>query len=131
MWFLTNMKIHESTENYLETIYMLTLRGNPIRSIDIAKELGYSRPSVSVAMKKLRADGYISTDESGFILLTESGNSIAVTMHERHVILSQWLIGLGVDPKIAVNDACKIEHIMSEQSFNAIKEHISASKSHT
>ena len=118
------MKIHESSENYLETIYMLTLRGNPIRAIDIAKELGYSRPSVSVAMKKLRADGYISTDENGFILLSESGNSIAVAMHERHVILSQWLIGLGVDPKIAVNDACKIEHIMSEQSFNAIKEHI-------
>ncbi|MCL2213025.1 MAG: metal-dependent transcriptional regulator [Oscillospiraceae bacterium] len=118
------MKIHESTENYLETIYMLTLRGNPIRSVDIANELGFSRPSVSVAMKKLRTEGHIASDANGFIILTDSGNAIAIAMHERHVILSQWLIELGVDPKIAVNDACKIEHIMSEQSFSAIKEHI-------
>jgi len=116
--------VHESTEMYLETIHVLSLKGNPVRSIDIVNELEYSKPSVSVAMKNLRINGYIETDEDGYITLTGKGRKIAETMYERHVAISDWLIFLGVDKKTAVNDACKMEHAMSEKSFSAIKRHI-------
>lgn len=118
------MKTHKSEEDYLESILMLSKSGNPIRSVDIANGLGFSRPSVSVAMKNLRGNGYILTDSDGFITLTESGREIAQKMYDRHVLISDWLIFLGVDRETAVNDACKMEHDMSEQSFSALKKHI-------
>ena len=118
------MQIHESSENYLETILMLSGNGKPIRSIDIVNELNYTKPSVSVAMKKLRSNGYIEIDDNGYITLTESGREIAELMYERHMLISDWLIFLGVEKQIAVNDACKVEHVISEQSFSAIKKHI-------
>ncbi|MCL2392236.1 MAG: metal-dependent transcriptional regulator [Oscillospiraceae bacterium] len=120
------MKIqtHESAENYLETIYMLGKSGNPVRSIDIASELEYSKPSVSVAMKNLRSNGHITVDGDGHITLTQSGLKIAKNMYERHTLISSWLISLGVDSTTAINDACKMEHGMSEQSFIAIRNHI-------
>jgi len=115
------LKTQESAENYLETICILSRKGSPVRSVDIANELEYTKPSVSVAMKNLRAAGHIATDDDGYITLTESGQIIAETMYERHVLLSDWLISLGVDRETAVNDACRIEHVISEQSFAAIK----------
>ena len=118
------MKTHESTETYLETILILSQNGGQVRSIDIANELEYSRPSVSVAMKNLREKGYITVDANSHIKLTDNGRSIAESMYERHLLISDWLIYLGVDKKTAVNDACRIEHSMSEQSFAAIKNHI-------
>ena len=118
------MEIHESAENYLETILALGQNGSPVRSIDIASELDYSKPSVSVAMKNLREKGYIATDDDGYITLTESGQKIAESMYERHMLISDWLIYLGVDKKTAVGDACRMEHAMSEKSFSAIKTQI-------
>jgi len=118
------VKIHESAENYLETILVLSQHGNPVRSIDIVNELEYSKPSVSIAMKNLRENGYIITDADGYITLTESGREIAESMYERHMLISDWLIFLGVEKNIAVNDACRMEHAMSVQSFSAIKKHI-------
>ena len=118
------MKIQESAENYLETICILSRKGSPVRSIDIANELEFTKPSVSVAMKNLRTAGYITMDDDGYITLTESGQAIAETMYERHVLLTDWLVALGVDRETAANDACRIEHDISEQSFEAIKNHI-------
>lgn len=120
------MKIQESAENYLETILMLSQKNPYVRSIDIANELSFSKPSVSVAMKNLRANGYIEMDPEGHISLTGSGREIAETMYERHTLLSQWLIYLGVDEKTAQEDACRIEHVVSAESFKAIKAHITA-----
>ena len=120
--------MHESAENYLETILVLSQKGEKVRSIDIVNELEYSKPSVSVAMKNLRESGYIEIDEDGGITLTTKGRRIANTMYERHVMISDWLIFLGVDPKTAVRDACKIEHDISEKSFTAIKKHIEGLK---
>ncbi|MFQ6807118.1 MAG: metal-dependent transcriptional regulator [Lachnospiraceae bacterium] len=118
------MKIQESAENYLETILMLGQRKPHVRSIDIATELEVSKPSVSVAMKNLRENGYIRMDSDGYITLTDAGLKIASTMYERHTFLSRWLIRLGVDEKVAVRDACRIEHVISAESFAAIKRHI-------
>ena len=118
------MKVHESAENYLETILVLGLKGEKVRSIDIVNELEYSKPSVSIAMKNLRTKGYIVMDEDGYITLTGKGRKIADSMYERHVAISNWLVLLGVDRKTAVQDACKMEHAMSEKSFLAIKNHI-------
>jgi Mn-dependent DtxR family transcriptional regulator len=118
------VQVHESAENYLETILMLSLKGDRVRSIDIANELDYSKPSVSVAMKNLRAEGYILVDADGYITLTAKGRKIAETMYERHIAISDWLMFLGVDKKTALQDACKMEHAMSEKSFLAIKNHI-------
>lgn len=115
------MKIHESAENYLETILMIKNKKGAVRSIDIANELEFSKPSVSVAMKNLRENGYIDVDANGYITLLESGKEIAEKMYERHTTLSNWLIGLGVNPETAVEDACRIEHIISAESFDAIK----------
>ena len=118
------MKVHESEENYLETILVLSLRGSNVRSIDIVNELEYSKPSVSVAMKNLRTKGYIVMDDDGYITLTDKGQKIADTVYERHIVMSDWLVSLGVDRKTAVQDACKMEHALSEKSFSAIKNHI-------
>lgn len=122
------MKIQESAENYLETILMLSQVKPHVRSIDIANELEFSKPSVSVAMKNLRENGYILVDASGHITLTETGRAIAETMYERHTLLSNWLMYLGVDQKTAVEDACRMEHVLSATSFEAIKQHITAGK---
>ncbi|MCM1113902.1 MAG: metal-dependent transcriptional regulator [Clostridium sp.] len=115
------MKIHESAENYLETILMLKNSKGFVRSIDIANELDFSKPSVSVAMKNLRENGYIDVDSNGYISLMDKGREIAEKMYERHTTLSKWLISLGVPENIAVEDACRIEHIISVESFEAIK----------
>lgn len=122
------MKIQESAENYLETILILSKRKPNVRSIDIANELGFSKPSVSVAMKNLRQNGYVLMDKEGYIKLTVAGRDIAETMYERHTLLSKWLIVLGVDEKTAVEDACRIEHVISAESFEAIKKHVFTSK---
>ncbi|MCL2409937.1 MAG: metal-dependent transcriptional regulator [Oscillospiraceae bacterium] len=118
------MSTRESAENYLETILILSQSGNPVHSIDIVKELGYSRPSVSVAMKNLRESGYIAVDGDGHITLSDSGREIAQNIYDRHTLIADWLIFLGVDKETAVSDACKMEHDMSEQSFSAIRKHI-------
>lgn len=115
------MKIQESAENYLETILILKSKNGAVRSIDIANELGFSKPSVSVAMKNLRENGYIEVDSSGYITLLDSGRQIAEKIYERHTTLSKWLVSLGVDAKTAAEDACRIEHIISSESFEAIK----------
>ena len=115
------MKIPESAENYLETILILKNKNGAVRSIDIANELGFSKPSVSVAMKNLRENGYIEVDSSGYITLLDSGRQIAEKIYERHTTLSKWLVSLGVDAKTAAEDACRIEHIISSESFEAIK----------
>lgn len=119
------MKIQESAENYLETIYILSLKNHQVRSIDIVNELDFAKPSVSVAMKNLREHGYIAMDNDGYITLTEQGKMIAENMYERHTLLSQWLIDLGVDRITASEDACRVEHVLSKDSFEAIKKHIS------
>ena len=118
------LKIQESAENYLETILILGQKNGNVRSIDIAHELEFKKPSVSVAMKNLRENGYIRVDDNGFITLTESGRQIAETMYERHLLFSQWLMDLGVNEKTAVEDACKMEHVLSQESFAAIKKHL-------
>ena len=119
------MQIRESAENYLETILILSQRKGKgeVRSIDIVNELEFSKPSVSVAMKNLRENGYITVDKNGYIRLTDEGLEIAEKMYERHTLLSQWLIKLGVDEKVAVEDACRMEHVISAESFAAIKKH--------
>lgn len=117
------MKIHESAENYLETILMLHKKKGHVRSIDIVNELEFTKPSVSVAMKNLRENGYIHMDAEGYITLSETGAAIAETMYERHTLLTNWLVQLGVSPEIAVEDACRIEHVLSAESFEAIKRH--------
>ncbi len=118
------MKIHESAENYLETILILSQKNGNVRSIDIANELAFSKPSVSVAMKNLRNSGHILVDGDGYISLTESGRRIAEMIYERHTLLSDWFIQLGVSEKTAREDACRIEHVISAESFSAIKRHV-------
>lgn len=118
------MKIHESAENYLETILVLSKKNNAVRSIDIANELDFSKPSVSVAMKKLRESQHITMDSNGFITLTETGRMVAEIIYERHTVISEMLSALGVDPETAAEDACRIEHVISQESFEAIKNHL-------
>lgn len=118
------MKIQESAENYLETILILSERSTYVRSIDIANELNFTKPSVSVAMKKLRENGYINMDNDGYITLSETGLEIAERMYERHTLLSSFLIRLGVDEKTAVEDACRIEHVISPETFQKLKDHV-------
>ncbi|MBU9725035.1 metal-dependent transcriptional regulator [Diplocloster modestus] len=117
------MRIQESAENYLETILILKKRLGQVRSIDIASELSYSKPSVSVAMKNLRTNGYIEVDQDGYISLLDKGQEIAERMFERHTILSDSLITLGVSPEVAAEDACRIEHVISAETFEALKAH--------
>lgn len=120
------LKIQQSAEDYLETILMLSRKKPMIRSIDIVNELGFSKPSISIAMKNLRENGYISMDHDGYITLEPSGRHIAETIYERHTLLTELLILLGVSPETAAEDACRIEHVISPESFNAIKAHASA-----
>lgn len=115
--------INESAENYLETILELSQTLPVVRSVDIANELGYKKSSVSVAMKNLREKEHITVTDAGFIYLTESGKAIAEMIHERHELLTAWLTGLGVPKNIASDDACKLEHVLSKESFDAIKKH--------
>ena len=115
------MGLHESAEMYLETIYVLTQQKNHVRSIDIAEHMRYSKPSVSRAVGLLKNGGYIVVDKDGYITLTEQGLAHATKIYDRHNILSQLLIRLGVDPEIAAEDACKLEHAISDESFCAIK----------
>ena len=118
------MHINESAENYLETILILSQKLPVVRSVDIATELDFKKSSVSVAMKKLRENEHIIVSPEGYITLTPSGKEIADRIYERHTLLSSWLERLGVDPKIAAEDACRIEHVISSESFEAIKNHI-------
>ena len=117
------MKIHESAENYLETILVLHQRKGSVRSIDIANELEFSKPSVSVAMKNLRLKGYIEMDASGLIHLLPEGRAVAEAVLEKHRLMTQFLMALGVREEVAAEDACRIEHVLSDESFEAIKEH--------
>jgi len=121
------MKTNESAENYLETILILSRKNPVVRSVDIATELDFKKSSVSVAMKNLREAGHITVTKEGFIYLTESGREIAEMIYERHETLSAWLIRLGVDEKTATEDACRIEHDISKESFEAIKKFIGVS----
>ena len=117
-------KSEESMEDYLETIYVLAKRLPVVRSIDIATELGYSKPSVSVAMKNLRNKGFVTVSKEGYITFTEQGEALASETFERHTVISNWLISLGVSPETASEDACKIEHDISRETFQALKKHI-------
>ena len=118
------MQILRASEDYLEAMLMMQKEHGYVRSIDIANELAFSKPSVSVAMKNLRENGYILMDDQGHITLSSMGKEIAETMYERHTMLSQWLMYLGVDEQTAAEDACRIEHVVSAESFRAIKDHI-------
>ena len=118
------MRLQESGEMYLETIYVLSQSSKNVRAIDVGQQLGFSKPSVSRALGILKEGGYVTGDENGFLSLTESGAAVAKKIYERHRILSQVLMQLGVDEKSAAEDACRIEHVISEKSFDAIKEHI-------
>lgn len=117
------MKVLKAAENYLETILVLQQRQSAVRSIDVVNELGHAKPTVSVMMKKLRENGYIKMDQDGFITLTTTGRTIAQKIYERHQVIAQMLIALGVDEKTACSDACKIEHVISEKSFACLKAH--------
>lgn len=117
------MAIQESGEMYLETIYILTKSGKPIRSIDVCEYMGYSKPSVSRAVGLLKKGGYVSATKEGYLSLTDLGVEVAEKMYERHTVLSELLMHLGVDKPTADEDACKIEHHISAQSFNAIKKY--------
>ena len=120
------MNIHESAENYLEAILKLQEEHGMVRSIDIVRELGFSKPSVSVAMRNLRENGYIQMDDDGYITLLPPGEEIARRIYERHKLLTQIFIQLGVSPETAAADACKIEHDLSEETFERIKAHATA-----
>ena len=117
---------NESSENYLETILLLSKKLPVVRAVDIANELDFKKPSVSVAMKNLREKNQITVSEQGFIYLTESGKEIAEMIYERHLLISSWLTELGVPEEIAVKDACRIEHVISKESFEAVKNYVSS-----
>lgn len=117
------MKIQESAENYLETILILHRRNGMVRSIDIVNELNYAKPSISVAMKHFKENDLITVDENGYISLTKTGLEIAEKMYERHTFLTDVLVQLGVDEEVAKVDACKIEHHISDEAFEMIKQH--------
>ena len=119
------MNIHESAEDYLEAILMLKEQKGTVRSIDIVHLLEFSKPSVSRAMSLLRENGYINMDKDGLLTLTDSGYEIASTIYERHKLLTRWLVMLGVSPDVASEDACRIEHDISDETFQRLKEHIS------
>ena len=117
------LKTNESAENYLETILVLSQKKPVVRGVDIAEELGFKKSSVSIAMKNLREGGKITVTQAGYIYLTDSGREIAEMIYERHEWLTNWLISLGVDSNIAAEDACKMEHVISKESFEALKNH--------
>lgn len=117
-------RIFESKENYLETILILYNRNGEVRSVDIATEMEFSKPSVSVAMKNLREDGCINMDKNGYITLTDKGRGIAERVYERHLLFTSWLTSMGVNEEVAAEDACRIEHCISAESFEAIKKFV-------
>ncbi len=119
-----DVTIQESGEMYLETILILSKTSNEVRSLDVAEYMGFSKPSVSRAVGILKDGGFVVTDHSGFLFLTDKGQELAETIYERHTLLSKWLMNLGVEEKVAVEDACKIEHDISEESFEAIKQFV-------
>ena len=118
------MALHESAEMYLETIYTLAKERGNVRSIDVAEHMGYSKPSVSRAVGLLKSGGYLTMEPDGSLVLTDEGAAIARNIYERHTVLTAMLTRLGVDPQTAAEDACRIEHVISEESFRAIREHI-------
>ena len=118
------MALYESGEMYLETIYILSQKSSAVRSVDVGEYMGYSKPSVSRAVGLLKKDGFITTDKTGYITLTKEGESLAKRIYERHTVLTRLFVNLGVDEKTAVEDACRIEHCISDKTFDAIKAHI-------
>ena len=116
--------MQESGEMYLETILVLSREKDAVRAIDVGQKMGYSKPSVSRALAKLRADGYLLVDGNGYLRLTDKGSAIAEKIYERHHVLSELLTRIGVSPETAAEDACRIEHVISDESFTAIKEHV-------
>ncbi len=120
------MGIHESGEMYLESIHVLLSKNQSVRSVDISEYMGYSKPSVSRAVGLLKKGGYIVVDKDGYITLTDTGKAVAEKIYERHTVLSKLLTRLGVDPEVAAEDACRLEHAMSDESFEAIKKHVDA-----
>lgn len=118
------MALHESAEMYLETIYILSQSNPSVRSIDVAEYMGYSKPSVSRAIGLLKQGGYLVSDKDGLLFLTENGQAVAGKIYERHTVISGLLIRLGIDPKVAAKDACKIEHVISDETFAAIRRYI-------
>lgn len=124
------MRLQESGQMYLETILVLSGQKPMVRSIDVGEYMGYSKPSVSRAIGLLKSGGFVTMDDDGALHLTESGRAVAEKIYERHTILTKMLIGLGVDPKVAAEDACKMEHVISDESFSAIKYHIAHDAAH-
>ncbi len=118
------MQIKESAENYLEAILMIKKEKGNVRSIDVANHLNFTKPSVSVAMKSFREEGYVTMDNDGSINLTQKGMEIAEKVYERHEVIAKALISLGIDEDVAYEDSCKIEHDISQQTFDKIKEHL-------
>lgn len=116
--------MHESGEMYLETIYVLSTRKPHVRSIDVAEEMGFSKPSVSRGVSILKRDGYITVDANGYLELTEFGLALAKKIYERHTVLTQLLVQFGVSEEAAAEDACKMEHVISDETFNAIKKQL-------
>lgn len=123
--------IRESMENYLETIYVLLQRKGQVRSIDVCNEMGYSKPTISVMMKQFRENGYVEMDSSGHITLTEAGLEIGRRTYERHLVLSEMLMMLGVRREVALEDACRIEHDISQETFECVRRHMEEHKKHT
>ena len=122
------MAIQESGEMYLKTIYVLSKKSSQVRAIDVGEYMGFSKPSVSRALGLLKEDGLLIKDENGFLKLTEAGTAIAARIYERHEVLSRLLIDIGVDEKTAMDDACRVEHYISDTTFNAIKAHVGKCK---
>ena len=118
------MVMQESGEMYLESVLVLSQKGGPVRSLDVARHLGYSKPSISRAMALLRENGYVDIDEHGYITLTENGAAIANKIYDRHIVLTEHLKQLGVDAKTAEEDDCRMEHVISDSTFKALKEHV-------
>ena len=122
------MSIHEAGENYLEQIYMLSRQKDKVRAVDICTALGFSRPTVSVMLRDLRAEGFVITADNGGLALTQKGEEIALRMYERHCIIAETLMALGVSREVALEDACKIEHDISEETFSRIREYLEKQK---
>ena len=122
------MSIHESGENYLEQIYMLSRQKEKVRAVDLCVALGFSRPTVSVMLRELRSDGFVTAAENGGLVLTQKGEDVARRMYERHCIIAEALMRLGVSHDVALNDACKIEHDISDETFFRIRDYLSGTK---
>ena len=122
------MHLQESGEMYLETIHILSQRGKGVRAVDVAEYMGFSKPSVSRAVGLLRSGGYLELDENGFLVLTEEGKYVADRTYERHLFLTDFFTSIGVDPEVATEDACKIEHYISDETFQAVKRYVKAQR---